>query len=53
MKKNNLQNRAVLIFMLAFLVSSCLNETAIPIESAFSIEFSEGEALSVMIQQSI
>ena len=28
----------------------CLKETAVPIESAFSIEFSEGEALSVMIQ---
>ena len=29
---------------------SCLKETAVPIESAFSIEFSEGEAFSVMIQ---
>ena len=28
-------------------------ESAVPIESAFSIESSEGEALSVMIQQSI
>ena len=28
----------------------CLKETAVPIESAFSIESSEGEALSVMIQ---
>jgi len=36
--------------MFAFLVSSCLKESAVPIESAFSIEFSEGEALSVMIQ---
>ena len=35
------------------LLSSCLKETAVPIKSAFSIEFSEGEALSVMIQQSI
>lgn len=29
---------------------SCLKETAVPIESAFSIESSEGEVLSVMIQ---
>ena len=35
------------------MVMYCLKQTAIPIESAFSIEFSEGEALSVMIQQSI
>jgi len=35
------------------MVMSCLKETAVPIESAFSIESSEGEALSVMIQQSI
>lgn len=50
MKKNNLQNRAVLIFMLAFLVSSCLKETAVPIESAFSIELSEDKASPVTIQ---
>ena len=47
MKKNNLQNRAVLIFMLAFLVSSCLKETAVPIESAFSIESSEDKTSPV------
>ena len=29
---------------------SCLKETAVPIESAFSIESSGGVALSVMIQ---
>ena len=28
----------------------CLKETAVPIKSAFSIELSEGGALSVMIQ---
>ena len=50
MKKNNLQNRAVLIFMLAFLVSSCLKETAVPIESAFSIESSEDKTSPVTIQ---
>ena len=50
MKKNNLQNRAVLIFMLAFLVSSCLKETAVPIESAFSIESSEDKTSPLTIQ---
>ena len=29
---------------------SCLKETAVPIKSVFSIELSEGEAFSVMIQ---
>ena len=53
MKIFKMQSRNVLLLMLVFLVSSCLKETAVPIESAFSIEFSEGEALSVMIQQSI
>ena len=53
MKKIKMESRNVFIFMFAFLVSSCLKETAVPIESAFSIESSEGEALSVMIQQSI
>ena len=50
MKKNNLQNSAVLIFMLAFLVSSCLKEAAVPIESAFSIESSEDKTSPVTIQ---
>jgi len=48
MKNFNMQSRNVFIFMLAFLVSSCLKETAVPIESAFSIESSEGGALSVI-----
>ena len=50
MKKIKMQSRNVFIFMFAFLVSFCLKQTAVPIESAFSIEFSEGGALSVMIQ---
>ena len=50
MKNFKMQSRNVFIFMFAFLVSSCLKETAVPIESAFSIESSEGEVLSVMIQ---
>ncbi|MBR8707093.1 hypothetical protein IX324_002918 [Bacteroides pyogenes] len=32
-----MQSRNVLIFMFVFLVSSCLKETAVPIESAFAI----------------
>ena len=50
MKKINVQNRNVLIFMFAFLVSSCLNETAVPIESAFTIESSEDKTSPVTIQ---
>lgn len=52
MKKIKMQNRNELIFMFAFLVSSCLKETAVPIESAFTTETSEdktngiGEILS-------
>ena len=53
MKNFKMQSRNVLLLMLVFLVSSCLKESAVPIGSAFSIESSEGVALSVMIQQSI
>ena len=40
----------VILLLFTVLLSSCLKETAVPIESAFSIESSESEALSVMIQ---
>lgn len=50
MKKIKMQNRNVLIFMFAFLVSSCLNETAVPIKSAFTIEASEDKTSPVTIQ---
>lgn len=52
MKTINRLHRAVQLFMLTCLVSSCLKETAVPIESAFTIETSEdktngiGEILS-------
>lgn len=36
--------------MFAFLVSSCLKETAVPIESAFTIETSEDKTSPVTIQ---
>lgn len=42
--------RAVLLFMLTCLVSSCLKETAVPIESAFTIEASEDKTSPVTIQ---
>ena len=50
MKKVKMQSRNIFILMFAFLVSSCLKETAVPIKSVFSIESSEGETLPVMIQ---
>lgn len=50
MKKVKMQSRNVLIFMFAFLVSSCLKETAVPIESAFTIETSEDKTSPVTIQ---
>lgn len=50
MKKIKMQNRNELIFMFAFLVSSCLKETAVPIESAFTIETSEDKTSPVTIQ---
>ena len=52
-KNRNIPYRLIAILFFTTLLSSCLKETAVPIESAFSIESSEGEALSVMIQQSI
>lgn len=50
MKTMNRLHRAVLLFMLTCLVSSCLKETAVPIESAFTIEVSEDKTSPVTIQ---
>ncbi len=50
MKKIKMQNRNVLIFMFAFFASSCLKETAVPIESAFTIDASEDKTSPVTIQ---
>ena len=50
MKKVKMQSWNVLIFMFAFLVSSCFKETAIPIESAFTIEASADKTSPVTIQ---
>lgn len=50
MKTMNRLHRAVLLFMLTCLVSSCLKETAVSIESAFTIEASEDKTSPVTIQ---
>ena len=50
MKKCNTLYHSITMLFFTTLLSSCLKETAVPIKSAFSIEFSEGEVLSVMIQ---
>ena len=42
--------RAVQLFMLTCLVSSCLKETVVPIESVFTIETSEDKTSPVTIQ---
>ncbi len=50
MKTINRLHRAVQLFMLTCLVSSCLMETAVPIESTFTIETSEDKTSPVTIQ---
>ena len=50
MKTINRLHRAVQLFMLTCLVSSCLRETAVPIESVFTIETSEDKTSPVTIQ---
>jgi len=50
MKKNNMLSRVIRLLLLTCLVSSCLKETAVPIESAFTIEASEDKTSPVTIQ---
>ncbi len=50
MNNDNIPSRSIVALLFTVLLSSCLRETTVPIKSAFSIESSEGEALSVMIQ---
>ncbi len=50
MNNDNIPSRSIATLLFTVLLSSSLKETAVPIESAFSIESSEGEVLSVMIQ---
>lgn len=42
--------RSIAIWLLTVLLSSCLKETAVPVESAFTIEASEDKTSSVPIQ---
>ena len=50
MNNDNIPSRSIATLLFTVLLSSYLEEPAVPIECAFSIESSEGEALSVMIQ---
>lgn len=50
MKKCNVPYRSIAILLFTTLLSSCLKETAVPIESAFSIESSEDKTSPVTIQ---
>ena len=43
-------SRVIRLLLLTCLVSSCLKETAVPIESAFTIEASEDKTSPVTIQ---
>lgn len=49
MKKCNVPYRSIAILLFTTLLSSCLKETAVPIESAFSIESSEDKTSPVTI----
>lgn len=50
MKNGNIPFRSIVILLFTVLLSSCLKETAVPIESAFSIESSEDKTSPVTIQ---
>lgn len=49
MNNDNIPYRSIAILLFTVLLSSCLKETAIPIESAFSIESSEDKTSPVTI----
>ena len=49
MKKCNTLYHSITMLFFTTLLSSCLKETAVPIESAFSIEFSEDNTSPVTI----
>ena len=50
MNNDNIPFRSIVILLFTVLLSSCLKETAVPIESAFSIESSEDKTSPVTIQ---
>ena len=50
MNNDNIPSRSIATLLLTVLLSSCFKETAVPIESAFSIELSEDKISPVTIQ---
>ena len=50
MKKNQMNDRIILVSLLSLLLSSCLKENAIPISSSFSIEVAEDKTSPVVVQ---
>lgn len=50
MKKSNILHHSIVTLAFTALLSSCLKETAVPIESAFTVEASEDKTAPVTIQ---
>lgn len=50
MKKCNIPYRSIAVLLFTVLLSSCLKETAVPIESVFTIEASEDKTSPITIQ---
>ena len=50
MNNGNIPYCSIAVLLFTVLLSSCLRETTVPIESAFSIESSEDKASPVTIQ---
>ena len=50
MNNGNIPYRSIVILLFTVLLSSCLKETAVPIESVFTIEASEDKTSPVTIQ---
>ena len=46
MNNGNISYRSIAVLLFTVLLSSCLKETAVPIESAFLVESSEDKNLS-------
>ena len=50
MNNGNIPYRSIAVLLFTVLLSSCLKETAVPIESTFTIETSEDKTSPVTIQ---
>lgn len=50
MNNGNILFRSIAVLLFTVLLSSCLKETAVPLESAFTIEASEDKTSPVTIQ---